>query len=243
MTESCFIAKLGHYIDLSQDDREKLAGFEKEERPLAAGQQALDAGESIEHIHVVKEGWVVSYTLFPDGRRQNIRAYLPGDIMGLSGIAYDHATIHVEAVTEATLCPFPKERVATLIRESPRLTALFFTLAMRDKVALRDTIRMLGRMQAEDRLAHFLLDVQARLRIGSDDPVTRFRMPMSQTMIADVLGISFVSVNRAFRDLEQGGDIARHGREVEIVAEAAMAERGDFHDRYDRIDTAWFPEG
>ncbi len=239
---SCFLAKLGHYVSLSEDDCETLAKFEKDERDYASGDHIAVEGETIEHIYVVKHGWVVFYNVLPDGRRQNLRLYLPGDLMGMTELAYLDATTNIEAVTDATLCPFPKSHIGDLFEDAPRLAALFLSLAMRDEVALRDTIRMLGRMQTEDRLAHFLLETQARLRIGSSVDKTRFRIPMSQTMMADVIGASFVSVNRALRDLAENGDIARHGKEIEIVRWQALADRCDFQNRYEQLDTGWFPE-
>lgn len=240
--ESCFLAKLGHYVDLSDSDQKMLAVFEQDERYFPARGSVVVAGEEVDSIFVVKDGWAVSYTLFPDGRRQNIRVHLPGDVMALSSIAYSHQTIHIDAVTDTTVCPFPKKRIATLFEKSPRLSALFMAIAMRDKVALRDTIRMLGRMNAEDRLGYFLLDTLARLRVGTEADRVAFDLPMSQAMIGDTIGISFVSVNRAFKELTTLGLIARQGREVTIVREAELVKQCDFHDRYDTLDTAWFPD-
>ena len=240
--ESCFLAKLGHYVDLSDSDQQMLAVFEQDEKHFPARMSIVDAGGKVDNIFVVKEGWAVSYTLFPDGRRQNIRVHLPGDVMALSSIAYSHQTIHIDAMTDTTVCPFPKKRIATLFEESPRLGALFMAIAMRDKVALRDTIRMLGRMNAEERLGYFLLDTLDRLRIGTSADRTAFDLPMSQAMVGDTIGISFVSVNRAFRELDSLGLITRQGREVTVARETDLVERCDFHDRYDELDTTWFPD-
>jgi CRP/FNR family transcriptional regulator, anaerobic regulatory protein len=239
---SCLVTKLSHYVDISSGDRDHLAEIEKAERTYGAGKQVYQIGEANRELFVVKKGWLFSFTELADGRRQIVKLYLPGDIIGFPDVAMTSNTTTLATIEEATLCPFPKTALDTILRESPRLSALLLSIALRDQVVFIDLLRATGRMNAQERLAYLVLDLAARLRITNPGMTDTFRLPLNQSHIADYLGLTNVYISKTFRVMEEDGLLSRRSNMLRLLQEKTLAENCDFTDRYNRMDTSWFPD-
>ena len=63
----------------------------------------------------------------------------------------------------------------------------------------------LGRRSADVRMAHFMLELGARLRLVGIGDQGGFACPLTQYHLADALGLSAVHVNRVLRHLREAG--------------------------------------
>jgi CRP-like cAMP-binding protein len=71
----------------------------------------------------------------------------------------------------------------------------------------------LGRQSAEVRMAHFLLELSARLHLVGIGDKSGFDCPLTQYHLADALGLSAAHVNRVLRHLREEGLVTfQHGR-------------------------------
>lgn len=240
--KSCLVTKLSHYVTLSDTDQERLAGLEKTERVFEAGREVYQGGDENRDLYVVKHGWTFSYTDLPDGRRQIVKIHHPGDIIGFPDVALKHATTTLRTVEEVCLCPFPKSSLDEILRQSPRLSALLISIALRDHVVLIDVLRAMGRMSALERVSYMLLDLIARLRITNHSITDTIRLPLTQSQVADYLGLTNVYISKTFIRLEREGFVQRDGDRIRLLREEEMIELTDFHDRYAEMDTSWFPQ-
>ncbi len=240
-SDSCLVAKLGHYIQLADNDRELLAELEKKTKEFNAGEHIRRGGDSFSDIYVVKSGWLYSFTIMPDGRRQVLQVYFPGDIVGMYDVPFEAATHDLESANEACLCPFPKSGLEPIFKTSPSLTALLFSIAMVDQAAQLDLRRTMGRMNARDRVAHFLLATKARLKITNPDMGDEFDFQLTQTDIGDAIGLTNVSVSKALTELEQAGAARWGRRRLHILDEEKLNKFCGFTNRYEKIDVSWFP--
>ena len=239
--ESCLAENLSHYLELTEDDRRRLARFEETEKSFDKQAEIYSVGEECNQLYAVKKGWLYSYVDFADGRRQIVKIHTPGDLIGFSDLAYDKATTSLRTCSDVTVCPFPKHYLDDVLKESPRLSAVLLTVSVRDQVILVDTLRAMGRMSARERVAYFLLDILARLRVMGGRQLTSFQLPLSQTEIGDVIGLTNVYVSKTLGRLEDAGRIRRTGNHVEILEEDELRQLADFTDRYASLDTSWFP--
>ena len=239
---SCLVTKLSHYISLSDADLKRLAALEKSERTFSAGEEVYQGGDMNNDLYVVKHGWAFSYTDLPDGRRQIVKIHHPGDVIGFPDVALKHATTTLRTVEDVCLCPFPKTALDEILEESPKLSALLMSIAMRDHVVLIDVLRAMGRMSAQERVSYMLLDLISRLRITNRQMTDTIRLPMTQSQIADYLGLTNVYISKTFIRMEQNGFIQREQDTVRLLEQDKMIELTDFHDRYAEMDTSWFPE-
>jgi CRP-like cAMP-binding protein len=241
MANSCLVEKLGHYLRLSPDDAERLARLEHESEELPAQSLLRAAGAPVRRLYVVKRGWMYAYSHLPNGSRQVAHIHYPGDLVGLTDVAFERATLSLAAVSDATVCPFPKSALDQIFIHSPALSALLFSLGMVEHAVLSDRLRIMARSGAVERVTHFLLEVVSRLRITHPDIGEGFSLPMTQELLGDAIGLSNVYVSRALSELQQRGWIERRARRIRLLNEDAMRAAVDFNDRHFRIDTSWFP--
>lgn len=242
MESNCLVTKLSNYLALSNKDVDLLLKLQSEEADYPKKVTVREAGNETAELYVVKHGWLYSSTTLPDGRRQVLQLHYPGDIVGIPDVAFDYSTVNLETITDVCLCPFRKNRLDEVFINSSRLTALLFSFGMVDYMVLLDRIRAISRMNAEERIAHFLLEVSSRLRITNKNQSNHIDMPLTQEIIGDAVGLTNVYVSKSMRKLEDQGLIARDKRTIEIKDHNSLKEMVDFHDRYFKLDTSWFPE-
>lgn len=239
---SCLVVKLSHYLDLTTAERDFLTRMEGRTEVYPRRRVVITGGQTISDIYVVRKGWMYAHTSDIEGDQIVTELFHPGDVVGVSQLGCDLSTLVYTAATDVELCPFPKEGMREAFAGYPRIAALFFTFVTLERVTMLDRLRAVSRMSARDCVALFLLQTRARLRITGSLEDERFTLPLSQQLIGNVVGLSVVSVNRAFRLLEEQGHLARDGRVMRLLNPKRLANELEFVDRDYAIDRSWFPD-
>src|SRR5262249_20183783 len=95
-------------------------------------------------------------------------------------------------------------------------------LAAHEAAIYAEHIVDLGRRTPLERLAHFLLEVHARLSAVGRAEKTSFDLPFSQEILADVLGLSVPHVNRVMQQLRAERLINSRSRRIELIEIASL---------------------
>jgi CRP-like cAMP-binding protein len=239
--DSCLLERMRYYIDINKSDEALLLDLEKDKVSYKS-RVKLHLQEQCSHLYIVKQGWLYRYVDVPENKRQVLRVHYPGDIVGLTDIAMEETLGHTLTASDVVLCPFAKKSLDVIFTQSPRLTALIFSLGMLEKAILMDRITMIGRSSAVNRVANYMLEIHSRLRTHTNDATfNSFELLLTQEVIADALGLTNVSVSNAFSQLESEGKITRNRKVMTLSDPDALKKELDFKDRYFRIDTSWFP--
>ncbi|MDB5869414.1 MAG: cyclic nucleotide-binding protein [Polaromonas sp.] len=175
-------------------------------------------------------GWAFRYKTLSDGRRQILNFLLPGDLIGLQQEFSDGAMHGIEAVTDISLCVFPREGLWALFRRHPNLGYDITWLAAREEGMVDDNLLSAGRRNAAERVAMLLMHLHRRLeRLGlAQDGSVEF--PISQQHIADTLGLSLVHTNKTLRRLRiLGLHEIRNGR-LWLRNPKALQRLADYYD-------------
>lgn len=152
-------------------------------------------GETARSFYKVVSGAVRTYKLLDDGRRQISGFHLAGDIFGLGAGA--HYQFSAEAVAATTVVAVDRGTLAKLAARDSELASELWTLTAEELDHLRGLMTTLGRKNAHERLAAFLLEMTGR--IGANGAI---ELPMSRQDIADYLGLTIETVSRTFTQLE-----------------------------------------
>lgn len=241
VTESCFAARLKKYMTLTPGEEQALIRLEENPRHVRKGQIIQRERDLVTELFVVSTGRMMSYVILPDGQRQILRIFFPGDFIGSASTAYSKAPESLAALTDGVICPFDKHALRRLIEEHPRVAALMFVISQTERVALTDRLTSLGRASAKARVAAFFLDIADRLRIADDNMTDSFELRLTQEEIGDAVGLTSVHVNRMIRQLEQEGLIARNNGTITLLDERRLQEIGHYTNRYDDLDMEWLP--
>ena len=90
----------------------------------------------------------------------------------------------------------------------------------------------LGRLDGVGRVAHFFAETDARLRpLGLSDG-SRFALPLNQTDLADIVGMTPIHVNRVLKTLREDGMAVFRGGQVDILDRDGLARAAQFDATY-----------
>lgn len=158
----------------------------------------FDQGALAGSVFNVTEGIVRLYKSLPDGRRQIVGFALPGDFLGLA--LMDRYGVAAEAVTPVRVCRFSRAAFLAYVDGKPHLLRRLHEFAGHELSLAQDQMLLLGRRNAVEKVAAFLLNLQARYgRIGSKSVTVP--LPMSRQDIADYLGLTIETVSRTLTRL------------------------------------------
>src|SRR6185369_11183593 len=77
-------SKLEAYTRLSADDRAALAQLSRNFRYVDARRDLIAEGDKPRYVHLVLDGWACRYKQLPDGKRQIVALFVPGDFCDLN---------------------------------------------------------------------------------------------------------------------------------------------------------------
>jgi CRP-like cAMP-binding protein len=167
------------------------------------GQTIVLEGDPCSHCFRVLSGAVRLYKCTADGRRQLIDFLTEDDCFGLFGSYY---TCSVEAITHTTLIKTARATLAAAVREQPALADRLIVLAATELARAHEHMLLLGRKNAQEKVASLLLELASR--IGADEARPAFRLPLSRQEMADQLGLTIETVSRTMTRLREESLIA-----------------------------------
>lgn len=200
------VRKLAHLIALSAKEVEILEDLPSTLRSVRRHREIVSEGRKYDSLFVLVEGFAVRCRVLRTGGRQVLNVALPGDFIGFPGCFFERALYSVTAITDTVVSAIPYSRLLALFDAHPRLaTKLFWSFASEAGMYAEHLIDV-GRRSAIERVAHFLLELHARLQVIGLADQDSFPMPLTQELIGDALGLSVPHVNRTLRQL-RGDDL------------------------------------
>lgn len=192
---------------------------------LAAGEQIMWEGEEAILVANVIEGILKLSTQTADGKEQILGLVYPADFLGRP---FGETTPYgVEALTDAHVCVFQRADFDRFAREHPRLEHKLLERTLSELDRTRRWMLLLGRMNAEQKLASFLLEMSERVghKGCAASGHEQFELPLSRQQIADVLGLTIETVSRQLSKLRKDGLIDLPARrEIVISARDRLEE-------------------
>jgi CRP/FNR family transcriptional regulator len=202
--------------------------FKQGELSIDRSTQVLVQGQRSAHVFTVLEGVLIRFKLLEDGRRQIVNFMFPGDLVGLQAAMGEPLAHGVEALTRARLCVFARDRFSELIHHHPELGYDVIWLAAKEEEALEEHLVALGQRTARERIAYmavFLVQRAMETGLAIGNSVT---LSVTQTQIADMLGLSLVHTNRTLQTLRQSNLIMWNLSEIQIADMDAAREFARF---------------
>ncbi|RWN60537.1 helix-turn-helix domain-containing protein [Mesorhizobium sp.] len=158
-----------------------------------AGAEIYAQGEKAGVFYQVEFGAVRIYRLLADGRRQISAFHLAGETFGLEAGTTHH--FFAEAINATGIRVF---RIAAGADISNQL----LPLALKGLTRAQEHLLVLGRQNAIERVAAFLVDMAKR-----QGGLRQVELPMSRMDIGDYLGLTIETVSRVFTRLKEKGFI------------------------------------
>lgn len=193
----CRVRNISVCAALEPDELELLSNL-AEDISFADKSTLLLQDDPASAVYNITEGVVRLYRLLSDGRRQIVGFLLPGDFLGLA--LSDRYAFSADAIGHVQACRFSRAGFSALVDEKPHLLRRLHAAATHELTQAQDHMVLLGRRNAEEKVATFLVSLRDRMvRLGLS--AVTLSLPMTRQDMADYLGLTLETVSRTISKL------------------------------------------
>lgn len=180
------------------------AGLIATEFTYCKDEEIYGEDEPAEYVYQVIRGAVRTYKLLFDGRRQIGAFHLPGDVFGLGSGAVHR--LAAEAIICTTVRLVKRHSLDQAAGTDIQVAHKLWTMMASDLKHAEDHMLLLGRKNAMERVANFLLEMDRRLDVAG-----MMALPMCRRDIGDYLGLTLETVSRTLSQLSNEGVLGFSG--------------------------------
>ena len=191
----------GTFVDAAPAEYEHVA---RSFQQVASKRIIFRAGTVPSSLWVLRGGWAFSYSILNDGRRHIYYFYVPGDAIALHVNPKMPLAYSVQALTRVELCGFGYD----MIRQGMKYQKFSETIVERyyDYIrVMEDRLIYVSRYSAAARIASLVLHLRDRLAKNGFLKNEVMDFPLTQSHVADALGLTAAHVNRMFAELRNDG--------------------------------------
>lgn len=229
-------AKLEAFTRLSADDRAALAQMSRNYRYVDARRDVISEGDTPRHVHLVLDGWACRYKQLPDGKRQIVSIFVPGDFCDVNVYILRHMDHSIGAITRLKVATITPEEMNNLTAQRPRITQALWWHELVTAAIQREWTLNLGQRSAYERLAHLLIELYLRLQTVGRAHDGRCDFPLTQNDLADATGLTSVHVNRTLQELRRDRLIDLERKQLQILDMERMIDSSMFNPNYLHLD-------
>jgi CRP-like cAMP-binding protein len=226
------ILKLSLRDDISPAEEEALRDVFGPAKAVPADRTIIRAGEILGASTLLLDGLMCRYKDLRDGSRQISELHVPGDFLDLHSFTLKKLDHSIMALTPCRITLAPHERLKAITERHPHLARLLWFSTNLDAAIHREWVVSLGRRDALARTAHLFCETFVRLEIVGLTEDRTYRLNLTQTDIAECLGLTSVHVNRTLRTLRERGLMEMRGGRVTILDMAGLARVAEFSSDY-----------
>jgi CRP-like cAMP-binding protein len=197
------LRRLKTFAALSEEEQALVRSISERRERHSPGEELVAEGQVERRTRFVVSGWACRQRVMPDGRRQIFGFLLPGDALGPGERAAGAALASVVALTARETADGEPIGEAARANRAPGIAQALVRARQLEQSLLLDHVVRLGRQTAYERVAHFMLELQHRMEVAGFGDAQRFPLPLTQEILADVLGLSIVHVNRTLQQLRR----------------------------------------
>lgn len=217
---------------LSDEERAMLEQAVADRRRLPARATLVERGEALSHSTMLIAGFMIRYIDDFEGRRQIVAFHVPGDFVDLHGFPLKVLDHSIATLTETQIATVPHAALKRLTDADIEFARKLWASTLLEASTHREWLFRLGRLDAAGRVAHFLAETNARLgAIGLSDG-TGYDLPVTQTDLAEITGLTSIHVNRVLRMMREEGVCTFRSSRVEIADLDRLERIGQFDPTY-----------
>jgi CRP-like cAMP-binding protein len=217
---------------VSREDKEALLALPWSHRTFARDAYLVREGDRTAVCTLLVTGLAYRQKLVRDGARQIVSFHIPGEFLDIQNSMFEVADHNVQALNRISVATIQKHELTDLMAERPNIRKAIWLDNLIDASIFREWVVNVGRRDARGRIAHLLCELAARLNSSGVNDGDIYDFPLTQEQIADATGLTAVHTNRTLQSLRKDGLISLSSNRLTILSWNALAEVGDFNERY-----------
>lgn len=184
---------------------------------FARGEMLFAEGERGDRLYVIASGKIKLGSSSSDGRENLLAVLGPGEMFGeLSLFDPGPRTLTATAVADTTLYELAHAELVTWLEQRPSMSQVMLAALARRLRRTNENLADLVFSDVPGRVAKALLDLSKRFGQPLDDGL-RVAHDLTQEELAQLVGASRETVNKALADFAARGWVRREGRAVVLL--------------------------
>jgi CRP-like cAMP-binding protein len=225
-----FLRRLMLRSPLTPEQQQAIRSLPGRIENVGAGFDVIVPGEHTDESCLVVCGLMSRFDMMLDGGRQTVALYLPGEMCDLHSVPVPTSGWGLQALTQTTLLFVPHESLRRLTDDASMGLALWCDTTV-DGSIMAKWVANMGRKQAAARVAHLFCELGLRIEQLCLGGRTEFALPMTQTQLAEVAGMTTVHLSRTLKSLAEEGITFARGK-VRVADWNTAAELAEFDPTY-----------
>jgi CRP-like cAMP-binding protein len=226
------IRKLENFAELTEEEKLALYDAAGPVRAYGSHEDLIREGEHATGVAVIVSGFACRHIMLPDGRRQIIGYFLPGDMCDARVFILKKMDHTISTLAPSSVTTLSREAILDITSRYPRLTRAFWWNTLVEEAIGRQWLLSIGQRTALERVAHLFCEVYVRLQsVGLATP-EGCELPVTQSELADTVALSTVHVNRTLKELRRVGLVSMSSKSLVIHDFAGMRTLAMFDPSY-----------
>jgi CRP/FNR family transcriptional regulator len=195
---------------------DSLVAASRRHRILQCGEPLFNIGDGAHTLYLVRSGSIKVYAISDDGDEQILGFYLPGDLVGLDALEGRYHGCAAVALETSSIHEISIERLEQLCRTDPDIQQQVYRLYSRELARDYELLRLLGKKNASQRLAGFLVNLSQHFEQRGFS-ACEFNLSMSRHDIAHYTGLAVETVSRLLGRFQQDDLLEVERRHIRIL--------------------------
>ena len=226
------LGRLSRHGEVAPACRDALSAAMTIPRRLDRGASAAREGEAMPALAVVCDGLMLCSRRLPDGLQQHVAIRAPGQVLDPAGYVLERACVSTHALTRASVASISRPALSAILADHPALAHAFTREMASDARVSHEWMVGMGRRSAYARVAHFLCEVRTRLEEVDMAGPAGCPFPLTQSDLADTVGLSVVHTNRVLQQLRREGLIGLAHARLDVRDWEGLVRAGGFDPDY-----------
>ena len=217
---------------LSEGDAQALKSLPIQVKDVDADTNIVREGDRPGICCLIIKGFACRSKVASTGKRQILSFHIAGDIPDLQSLFLKKMDHDLATISPATLGFIEHSALDRLIDTNPSVTRALWRETLIDASIFREWIVNMGIRSAPARMAHLLAELRERMAAVGLANGAEFEFPITQTELAEALGLSTVHVNRVLQAFRAEHVLDLQRNKVRIADFEKVVETSGFDDSY-----------
>lgn len=230
------LAKVRARSEISTEEEQAIRASVSEYRDYPADKVIIPAYVQQDHSTLLLDGIMCRFKDLRNGSRQVTELHVAGDFVDLHSFTLKYLDHDIMTLTPSRVALVPHKNLQEMTEAFPRLARMYWFQTNVDAAVHREWELSLGRRSALARVAVVLSELQIRLQIVGLADESGYDLPLTQTDIAECMGLTNVSVNRCLRQLREEGVLEYQEGRVAVTNRDRLWQIAEYDKRYLYLD-------
>ena len=226
------LLKLRARDNVSPEEEQAIRDSIAEVRTFPSDEVVVRAGQVLDFSVMLLDGIMCRYKDLSDGQRQITELHVAGDFVDLHSFTLKRIDHNIMTITPCRAAIVPHEALERITERFPHLTRLYWFTTNMDAAIHREWEVSLGRRSAVSRIAALFCEMRLRLQVVGLTDGLGYDFDLTQTDLAECVGLTPIHVNRTLKDLRERGLVQFKSGRVTIGDWDGLVQVAEFDSAY-----------